>query len=64
MVVANRAAQTRLTSRSQAQNEMGWLLAVGAAFLLVHVVAWNICGLASRIEAVNSWPETMCLSCD
>ena len=64
MVVTNRAAQTRLTTRSQAQNEVGWLLAVAAAFLLVHVVAWTICGHASRIEAVNSSPETICLSCD
>lgn len=64
MVVANRAAQTGLTSRSPAQNEMGWLLGVAAAFLVVHVVAWIICGHASRIEAANSKPETICFSCD
>jgi hypothetical protein len=31
-----------LTTRSQAQDEMGWLLAIAAAFLLVHIVAWTI----------------------
>jgi len=64
MVVTNRAAQTGLTTRSQAQDEMGWLLAIAAAFLLVHVVAWTICGRASGTETAKSLPETICLWCD
>jgi hypothetical protein len=43
---------------------MGWLLAIAAAFLLVHVVAWTICGRASGTETAKSLPETICLSCD
>jgi ABC-type uncharacterized transport system permease subunit len=64
MVVTSRTAQTGLTRRPPAQNELGWLLAVAAAFLLVHIAAWTICGHASRIEAANSRPKTICLSCD
>jgi len=64
MVVTNRAAQTGLTTRSRAQDEMAWLLAVAAAFLLVHVVAWTICGRGSETETAKSLPETICLSCD
>jgi hypothetical protein len=64
MVVTNRTAQRGLTTRSHGQNEMGWLSAVAAAFLVVHVVALSICGHASRIETANSGPETICLSCD
>lgn len=64
MVVTNRAAQAGLTTRSRAQDEMGWLLAVAAAFLLVHVVAWTICGRASGPKTAKSLPETICLSCD
>jgi hypothetical protein len=43
---------------------MGWLLAIAAAFLLVHVVAWTICGRASGPKTAKSLPETICLSCD
>jgi ABC-type uncharacterized transport system permease subunit len=64
MVIANRTAQTRMAIRSHAHNEIGWLLAVAAAFLVVHVVAWTICGHASRSKLPNSQPETICLSCD
>jgi hypothetical protein len=64
MVVTNRTAQAGLTPCSHTQNEMGWLLAVAVTFLLVHVVAWTICGRASGIETATSLPETICLSCD
>jgi hypothetical protein len=64
MVLTNGTAQTRLTTRSHAQNEIGWLLAVAAAFLVVHVVAWTICGHASRAETANSPSETIGLSGD
>jgi hypothetical protein len=43
---------------------MGWLLAVAAAFLFVHVVAAILCGHAARSETAKTAPETMCVSCD
>jgi hypothetical protein len=62
MVVANRADRARLTAPSS--NEMGWLLAVAAAFLIVHIVALTILGRASTSEAMNYQPETISLLCD
>jgi len=62
MVVANRAGRARWTAPSS--NEMGWLLAVAAAFLIVHIVALTILGRASTSETTNYQPETISLLCD
>lgn len=64
MVIANRTAQTRMTIRSHAHGETGWLLAVAAAFFVVHLVAWTFLGHPSRIELPSSQLETICRSCD
>jgi hypothetical protein len=53
-----------LAARSHAHNETGWLLAVAAAFLIVHAAAWIICGHVSSNEGAHSQPEPICLSCD
>lgn len=41
MIVASKSARASSTVRP-AHNEMGWLLAVAAAFLVVHIVALTI----------------------
>ncbi|MGY3507272.1 hypothetical protein [Bradyrhizobium lupini] len=63
-MVTSRATQTKLAARSHAHNETGWLLAVAAAFLIVHAAAWTICGHVSSNEGAHSQPEPICLSCD
>ncbi|MGY4358510.1 hypothetical protein ACVWZR_007636 [Bradyrhizobium sp. i1.3.1] len=63
-MIANRTAQTRTTIKSHAHGEARWLLAVAAAFFVVHLVAWTILGHASRIDLPNSQLETICRSCD
>ncbi|MGY4625047.1 hypothetical protein [Bradyrhizobium sp. USDA 4486] len=42
MIDASSTARARLTSRRPAQNETAWLLAIAAAFLIVHVAALTI----------------------
>jgi hypothetical protein len=39
MFVTSSPAQTRLAAQLPARNEMGWLVAVAAAFLIIHIVA-------------------------
>jgi hypothetical protein len=60
MIVANRPYQAKVTARSPARDEMGWLMAVAAAFLLTHVVALTICGRASANEPAA--PEQAAIS--
>ncbi|MBR0781422.1 hypothetical protein [Bradyrhizobium iriomotense] len=47
MNVAGKPARARSAARPRAQDEMGWLLAVAAAFLVVHIVALTICDRAT-----------------
>lgn len=42
MIAAGKPARTRLTARPKARDETGWLLAVAAAFLIVHIVGLTI----------------------
>lgn len=60
MIVANRPYQARVTARPPVRDEMGWLMAVAAAFLLTHVVALTIWGRASVNETVA--PEQAAIS--
>jgi hypothetical protein len=68
MVVANKAAQAglaqRLTRRSPERGEMRWLLAVAAAFLVVHIVAMVIWGRASASETTAPVQATISPLCD
>jgi hypothetical protein len=64
MMIANRTAQTRATIKPHANGETCWLLAVAAAFFVVHLVAWTILGHASRVDLPDSQLETICRSCD
>ena len=61
MIDASSPARARLTSRRPAQNETAWLLAVAAAFLIVHIAALTICGHAS---AGRTPPGQLALSLD
>jgi hypothetical protein len=38
---------------------MGWLLAMAAAFLIVHIPAWVICMRASANETAPVEPTTL-----
>ena len=51
MITANRTIRAGLTARPTNRHEMGWLLAVAAAFLVVHIVAVMIWGRASASES-------------
>jgi len=64
MMIANRTAQTRVTIKPHANGEICWLLAVAATFFVVHLVAWTILGLASRVDLPDSQLEMTCRSCD
>ncbi|MCA1401108.1 hypothetical protein [Bradyrhizobium sp. BRP56] len=64
MMIANRTAQTRATIKPHANGETYWLLAVTAAFLVIHLVAWTILGHASRVDLPDSQLETIGRSCD
>lgn len=64
MTIGSSAGQARLMAAPQARNEMGWLLAAAAAFLIVHIVALTIWGRASASETASSQPETISLLCD
>lgn len=63
-MISNRTAQTRITIKSHAQCETRWLLAVAAAFFVVHLAAWTVLGHASKIDLPDSQLETICRSCD
>ena len=64
MTIGSSVGQARLMAGSHARNEMGWLLAVAAAFLIVHIVALAIWGRTSASQTANSRPETVSLLCD
>jgi hypothetical protein len=64
MVVANRIAEARLTVRSPQRSEMRWLMAVAAAFLVVHIVAVMIWGRVSASEATAPVQATISPLCD
>ncbi|MEH2495604.1 hypothetical protein V1294_002083 [Bradyrhizobium sp. AZCC 1678] len=54
MLVTGRPAQPRLPAQPSARNEMGWLVAVAAAFLIIHIVAGTIWLRASVNETTAS----------
>jgi hypothetical protein len=64
MVVANRIAEARLPVRSPQRSEMRWLMAVAAAFLVVHIVAVMIWGRVSASEATAPVQATISPLCD
>jgi hypothetical protein len=51
MIATSKPVQIGSTARPSARHEMGWLLAMAAAFLVVHIAAWMICMRASANEA-------------
>lgn len=50
-MIAPRKSPARPVTRPEARNEMNWLLAIAAAFLVVHFVAWTISARAVAGEA-------------
>lgn len=63
MTNANSLTRARLTNQPRAHNEMGWLLAVAAAFLLVHIVALAISQRAFAGQA-TAGPSAISELCD
>ncbi|MDI3563429.1 hypothetical protein [Bradyrhizobium sp. Arg816] len=63
MIAAGKPARANGVARPQTQDETGWLLAVAAAFLVVHIVALTIC---DRATADRTAPGQLALSqeCD
>jgi len=54
MLVTRRPAQAKSAARLPAPSEMGWLVAVAAAFLMIHIVAGTTWLCASANEATTS----------
>lgn len=64
MLVTSKTAQARSVARRPARNEMGWLVAVALAFLLIHIVAGAIWMRASAKEATTSRSDVISSSYD
>jgi hypothetical protein len=64
MLATSRPAQARSVARPPARNEMGWLVAVALAFLVIHIVAGTIWMRASANETTTSRPEVISSSYD
>ncbi|WBL82197.1 hypothetical protein I3J27_17840 [Bradyrhizobium xenonodulans] len=64
MLVTSKAAQAKLVARSPARNEMGWLMAVALAFLVIHIVAGTIWMRASANETTTSRSDVISSSYD
>lgn len=64
MLVTSRPAQARPITRASARNEMGWLVAVTLAFLVIHIVAGTIWMRASANETTPSRPDVISSSYD
>jgi hypothetical protein len=50
MIATSKPTQVESTAQNSARHEMGWLLAMAAAFLVVHIAASVICMRASANE--------------
>ncbi len=64
MIIANPPAEARLTASPPTRSEMGWLVAVAVAFLIVHIVAGTIWMRASANEGTPTAYNPLCLLCD
>jgi hypothetical protein len=57
MLVTSKPPQAKLATQLSATSEMGWLVAVALAFLVIHVVAGTIWLRASANETTTSRQE-------
>jgi hypothetical protein len=64
MLVTSKTAQAKLVARRPARNELGWLVAVALAFLVVHIVAGTIWMRASANETTPSRSDAISSSYD
>jgi hypothetical protein len=64
MLVTSRPPQARLAARPRARNEIGWLVAVALAFLVIHIVAGTLWMRASANETTPSPPDVISSSYD
>jgi hypothetical protein len=63
-MLVNKPAQAKLTVRSPTRAEMGWLVAVAVAFLVVHIVTGTTWMRASAAEVTPVGYEPISLLCD
>lgn len=59
-----RPEKARRTTETPTRNEMGWLAAIAAAFMMVHIVAWTLGTHASAQENKATGNEAISPLCD
>lgn len=64
MLVASKTAHARSVARHPARNEMGRLVVMALAFLLIHIVAGTIWMRASANETTTSGSDVISSSYD